>query len=75
MRVKIDTQKSLEDIPKYYKQAPSKPLKWFSQHYADEKIAMAEAYLSGHYTLKEVGLYFDTSYATVSRAVKNLESK
>jgi len=75
LHAKIDTQKSLDDIPKYYQQAPSKPLTWFAQHYTDEKIAMAEAYLNGHYTLKEVGLYFGTSYATVSRAVKSLESK
>jgi hypothetical protein len=31
---------------------------------------MAQAYLSGHYTLAEVGAHFDVSYATVSRAVK-----
>lgn len=31
---------------------------------------MAEAYRSGHYTLKEVGDYFGVSYATVSRALK-----
>ena len=34
---------------------------------------MAKAYLSGHYTLPEVGETFDVSYATVSRAVKLYE--
>jgi hypothetical protein len=29
-----------------------------------------QAYLSGHYTLEEVGREFKVSYATVSRAVK-----
>lgn len=36
---------------------------------------MAYAYLSGHYTLVEVGPWFGVSYATVSRAVKAIESK
>ena len=31
---------------------------------------MAEAYRSGHYTLKEIGNYFNVSTATVSRALK-----
>jgi hypothetical protein len=34
---------------------------------------MAKAYLSGHYTLEEIGREFGVSYATVSRAVKLYE--
>jgi REP-associated tyrosine transposase len=34
---------------------------------------MARAYLSGHYTLAQVGEHFGVSYATVSRAVKQME--
>ena len=30
-------------------------------------------FLSGHYTPTQVGDYFDMSYATVSRAVKQIE--
>ena len=36
---------------------------------------MAQAYLSGHDTLKQVGQHFGVSYATVSRAVKQKESR
>ena len=36
---------------------------------------MAQAYWSGHYTLVQVGEYFNVSYATVSRAVKKLEKR
>jgi transposase len=36
---------------------------------------MARAYLSGHYTLEQVGTHFHVSYATVSRAVKAFESR
>jgi len=31
---------------------------------------MAAAYLSGAYTMKEIGAFFDVHYMTVSRAVK-----
>ena len=34
---------------------------------------MAHAYLSGHDTLTQAGDYFDMNYATVSRAVKQIE--
>ena len=34
---------------------------------------MALAYLSGHYTLEQVGNHFGVSYATLSRAVKQKE--
>ena len=36
---------------------------------------MAKAYLSGHFTLYEVGEYFGVSYASVSRAVKSYDVK
>lgn len=31
---------------------------------------MAEAYLSGNFTMKEIGRHFGVHYSTVSRAVK-----
>ena len=34
---------------------------------------MAKAYLSGFYTFEVVGIHFGVSYATASRAVKQLE--
>lgn len=36
---------------------------------------MAQAYLSGHYTLAQIGQHFGVSYATVSRAVKQAEGR
>lgn len=42
---------------------------------ADRDEGIARAYLSGHYTLTEVGSHFHVSYATVSRAVKVFERK
>ena len=73
MQSKIDPEQSLKDIPKKQKQAPVKPLAYFSERYKSRNESMAHAYLSGHYTLTQVGDYFDMSYATVSRAVKQIE--
>ena len=74
MQEKINPEQSLDDIPKPQKRASAKALEWFDQVDTNRKRAMAKAYLSGHYTLKEVGQYFGVSYATVSRAVKDMES-
>ena len=37
-------------------------------------LNILNAYLSGHYTLEQVGEFFGVSYATVGRAVKKMES-
>ena len=73
MQCKIRPEQPLDDIPALQKQAPVKPLEFFKEQNEDKKVAMAKAYLSGHYTLQQVGEYFNVSYATVSRAVKKLE--
>jgi len=74
MQCQLTPDQSLKDIPKKQKQAPIKPLAWYKERYAGRDECMAHAYLSGHYTLDQVGQYFDVSYATVSRAVKRMEN-
>jgi REP element-mobilizing transposase RayT len=74
MLSRIDPGQSLRDIPRPQKRSPPKPLVYYQSRYADGKKAMAIAYLSGHYTLTEVGQQFGVSYATVSRAVKAYEN-
>ena len=73
MQCKINPEQSLKDIPKKQKQAPVKPLAYFAERYKTRNESMAHAYLSGHYTLTQVGEHFGVSYATVSRAVKQAE--
>ncbi len=72
---KIRPDQSLKDIPRRHKQSPAKPLSIYIQRYENRNEAMAHAYLSGHYTLEQVGKYFGVSYATVSRAVKAIEKQ
>lgn len=75
MQCKLNPEQSLKDIPKKHKQAPVKPLDFYINTYSTRDEAMARAYLGGHYTLEQVGRHFGVSYATVSRAVKALESR
>ena len=70
MQRKLNPEQSLKDIPRKQKRAPVKPLSYFAERYQTRDECMAQAYLSGHYTLAQVGEYFGVSYATVSRAVK-----
>lgn len=73
MQSRIVPSQSLADIPKPQKLSPPKPLSYYRERFGDRNAAMAEAYLSGHYTLAEVGDTFGVSYATVSRAARAYE--
>ncbi|NRB39436.1 MAG: transposase [Pseudomonadales bacterium] len=73
MQCKVSNEQSLKGIPKLQKLGPKKPITFYADKYAERKTAMACAYLAGHYSLTEVGEYFEVSYATVSRAVKSYE--
>lgn len=70
MRRKLAPGQSRKGMPKKQRQAPARPLDYFATRHDTLDEAMAQAYLSGHYTLAQVGEYFGVSYATVSRAVK-----
>jgi len=70
MQCKLDPEQSLKDIPRTQTQAPKKSLSYFAEKYSGRDEAMYRAYISGSYTLSEVGEWFGVSYATVSRAVK-----
>ncbi len=76
MQCKIDPEQSLKDIPIKQKQFPVKSLAYYTERYESRHEGMARAYLSGHYTLTEVGDHFvGVSYATVSRVVKVLDQR
>jgi len=74
MLSQLDPEQSLLDIPKPQKLQSPKPLAYYKDKYEDESEAMVIAYLSGHYTLSEVGEQFQVSHSTVSRAVKAYET-
>ena len=75
MQCKLNPEQSLKGIPKKQKQALIKPLSYFAKRHRTRDENLAQAYLTGHYTLEQVGLHFGVSYATVSRAVKKAEGR
>ena len=70
LQKKIDKKESLEEIPALQKRAVAKPLTFYQNKYKDEHTAITAAFLSGGYTMKEIGDYFGKHYTTISRIVK-----
>jgi len=60
----------LDDIPALQKRALAKPLRYYQNKYKNEHKAITAAFLSGGYTMKEIGDYFGKHYTTISRIVK-----
>lgn len=48
-------------------------LQEYAETHVNRNRAMAQAYLSGAYTMAEIASYFDVHYMTVSRAVRAFE--
>lgn len=65
----------LREVSKAHRRSVAKPLAHYQGTYTDRDTAMAEAYASGAYTMKEIGDFFGVHYMTVSRAVRRLEGK
>jgi transposase len=48
----------------------AKPLEWYQRTYPERREAMARAFLTGMYTMREIAGHFGVHYSTVSRAVR-----
>jgi putative transposase len=66
---KIGSDTSLHEIPFAQKRALPKPLAQIADEYPRDD-AIAQAYASGGYSLKEIGDHFGLHYSRVSRIVK-----
>ena len=71
----IDKPEKLREVSKAHKKSIAMPLSNYQKSYPHRNEAMARAYLSGAYTMSEIGLYFKVHYMTVSRAVKRFEGQ
>lgn len=74
MKQSVSPKTRLDEVPIAQHRQIGKPLDDYTTSNIDPKIGMAEAYLSGDYTMKEIGHQFGVHYSTVSRAVKAFES-
>jgi DNA-directed RNA polymerase specialized sigma subunit len=69
MQARIGPDRPLEEVPLRQK----RPLADYAERYEERDRAMAEAYRSGAYSLREIGAHFGVGRMTVSRAVKKHE--
>ena len=65
----------LNEVCAAHRRALAKPLTFYETNCRDRREAMARAYLSGGYAMREIADHFQVHYATVSRAVRRLEAK
>ena len=66
---------SLREVPRAQRRPLTKPLSWFEQNYPLRHEAMARAFETGVYSMREISEYFGVHYSTVSRAVHSFEGE
>lgn len=75
MQSLIDGHKELSEVPSTQRRPMPREITHYEQNAGDRNTAITHAYLSGGYTLKEIGDYFGLHYSTVSGIVNNHKSK
>ncbi|MBL4608137.1 MAG: transposase [Pseudomonadales bacterium] len=63
----------LREFSKAHRRSLAKPLDDYQSEFPQRDEAMTQAYLSGAYTMAEIGKHFGVHYMTVSRAVRKYE--
>ncbi len=64
----------LREVSRVQRRPLAKPLQWYAENGPNRKRAMALAYVSGNYSMKEVAAWFGVHYSTVSRTVSVFET-
>ena len=73
MRSKVSLGKDLREIPQARARPVAKPISAYALDYTDRDSAIAAAYASGGYTLKDIGDYFGLHYSRISKIVRQVE--
>ena len=64
----------LREVSKAHRKSLALPLDQYQSRYTSRDEVMAQAYLSGAYSMAEIGNFFRVHYMTVSRAVRKFEA-
>ena len=64
---------TLREVSKAHRRSVALSLDEYQMRHPDRDQAIAQAYLSGAYTMAEIGRHFGVHYMTVSRAVRKFE--
>lgn len=70
MQCKVKPDKDLSEIVSSQKRPMAKELSYYEKKYKERDQAISKAYMSGGYSMKEIGDYFHLHYSRVSRIVK-----
>lgn len=70
VRGQLPQDRDLSEIPRAQRRPPAKPLRDYARLHPHRDDAIAAAYASGGYMLKQIGEYFGLHYAQVSRIVR-----
>lgn len=70
MQSKVAQEINLSDIPLSQARPVAKPINYYSKKYFGRDKAIYHAYLSGGYSMKAIGEYFNLHYSRVSRILK-----
>ncbi len=69
LQARVDTGQDLSEIPARQRRPLPKPLEHYAERFPDRNAAIAAAYASGGYSMKEIGEHFGIHYSYVSRII------
>lgn len=75
MQARIEPERPLQDVPRRQRRAVPIPLADFAVCYRERDQAMAAAYRTGDYSMQAIADFFGVGRMTVSRAVRQAESR
>lgn len=73
MRRKLDADQDLSEIPSAQRRKLPKALAYYARKYQNRDEAIAQAYASGGYGMKDIGEHFGLHYSRVSRIIGGRE--
>ncbi len=65
----------LTEVPRAYRRPPTPTLPELQARYTNRDAAIAQAYATGGYSMREIGLYFGLHRTTVAKTVRSFESQ
>ncbi|RBP48403.1 transposase [Arenicella xantha] len=72
---RLELPEDLTEFTKAQRTRPAKPVEWYRENASSRNDAIAIAYQSGRYSMKEIGDCFGLGYSMVSRIIKNSRFK
>jgi hypothetical protein len=73
LQARLEAGKDLSEIPVRQRRVPAKPLAVYAAR-NDRDAAIADAYASGGYSMKEIGDHFGLHYSYISRIIRRIEN-